>query len=104
MGRIITETEPELVGTQYHYDEMEDKLTVRRVQDVEPIVERNKALANDAPTTWQRDMHHVASIPLVIIEKVKNEQGIDLLKDAVAMKRFLNDPDNAFLRTKRGRV
>jgi hypothetical protein len=46
----------------------------------------------------------VASIPLVIIEKYKNEKGIDLMKDKAAMKRFLNDPDNKFLRVKPGKI
>jgi hypothetical protein len=94
----------DFVGTKFHYDEMEDKLTVERVQDVEPIIEYNKALANDAPTNWRGDMHRVASIPFVIIEKHKNETGVDLMKDEVALRRFLNDPDNRMFRTKLGRL
>lgn len=92
------------VATKFHYDEAEDRLIVERIQDVESIVEHNKQLANDAPTNWRGDMHHIASIPLVIIEKVKNETGVDLLKDQAALRRFLNDPDNKFFRTKLGRV
>ncbi len=92
------------VATKFHYDEQADRLYVERIQDVEPILNRNKALRNEASTNWQGDFHHVASIPLVIIEKVKNETGVDLLKDKAAMKRFLNDPDNKFLRTKPGRI
>jgi hypothetical protein len=92
------------VLTNFHYDELDDKLTIERVQDVEPYIERNKRLANHAPANWRGEFHHVASIPLVVIEKVKKETGMDLLKDREAMKRFLNDPDNKYFRTKLGTV
>jgi len=94
----------DLIDTRYHYDAVEDKLTVQRIQDVEPIIEANKRAANDASSNWRGDMHHVASIPLVVLEHYRNRLGIDLLKDGAALKRFLNDPENAFMRTKRGRI
>jgi hypothetical protein len=94
----------EPVQTRVHYEEDGDRLIIQRIQDVEPILEANKAKANDARTDWKGEFHHVASIPLVIIEKYKNEKGIDLMKDKAAMKRFLNDPDNKFLRVKPGKI
>ena len=94
-----------MIQTIYHYNHTDDQLVVERVQDVAAIIEANKKAANDAPTGWAHsDFHHVASIPFVLVEKLKNEQGIDLLHDDAALKRFLNDPDNAFLRTKRGKI
>jgi hypothetical protein len=95
---------PDPVQTTVHYDEMEDQLIIKRSQDLEPILESNKRSLNDSPTNWKGEFHHVAAIPLVIIEKYKNEKGIDLMKDKAAMKRFLNDPDNKFFRTKPGKV
>lgn len=94
---------PEQVGTRFHYEESGDKLIVERVQDIEPILESNKQAANQAAATWGSDLNKVASIPFVIIEKYRN-QGIDLMRDPVAMKRFLNDPDNRYFRTKLGKV
>jgi hypothetical protein len=95
-----------MIETRLHYDEASDKLYVERIQDVEDIIVANKIAANNASSNWKGDMHLVASIPLVIIEKHKNETGIDLLKkgNEAHLKRFLNDPDNRFFRTKLGRV
>lgn len=94
----------EIVSTQFHYDQAEDRLIVKRTQDVESVIEMNKLEANTANTNWKGELHKVASIPMVIIEKYKNEKGVDLLNDSIAMKKFLNDPDNKFLRTKNGRL
>ena len=47
-------------------------LVVNRVQDVEPILERNKVLRGIAqPSDWGR---HVATIPNVILERWFNEE------------------------------
>jgi hypothetical protein len=100
----MTSIAPSPVLTRAHYEEDGDKLIVERVQDVEPILNDNKRALNNASSSWKGEFHHVASIPLVIIEKYKNEKGIDLLKDKAALKKFLNDPDNKFFRTKPGRI
>jgi hypothetical protein len=46
-------------------------------------------------------MHKVASIPMNVYFDLK-EKGI--LDDPAALKRWLNDSDNRFFRTKAGRV
>lgn len=76
-------------------------------QDVEPVLDRNKAMANhNDGYNAKRDMRRVASIPFALWLKVKSEQGIDLFdpdnKDALV--RILNDPDYAYLRTAPGRI
>lgn len=91
--------------TRFHYDEAQDRLVVQRTQDIEPILEENKLKANNADSNWTGEFHHVASIPCVIIEKVKNETGLDLMTcSREERNRFLNDPSNRFLRTKLGRL
>jgi hypothetical protein len=58
------------VHTLYHADG--STLTVQRVQDVEPILENNKALrAVEQRSDWGR---HVASVPNVVLEKWLNEE------------------------------
>lgn len=80
----------------------EGGFTIQRRQDVEPILERNKQLQNTPQKSdWGR---HIASIPLVFIEKWANEEGANLLKmgkDEAAkfLKRKLSDPDWRFLKT-----
>mgnify|MGYP006893822174 CR=1 FL=1 len=55
------------VVTNFHYDEMTDTSTISREQDVEAILENNKALQthNDGYSP-SREMKRVASIPMVI--------------------------------------
>jgi hypothetical protein len=58
------------VHTLYHLDG--SKITIERVQDVEPIIEHNKALQTiEQRSDWGR---HVASVPNVVLEKWLNEE------------------------------
>jgi hypothetical protein len=80
-------------------------LTVERVQDVEDIIERNKALQGEPQRSdWGR---HVATIPVIFLERWLNEEhgrGNTELRlftpefDAL-IKRKLRDPEWRFLRT-----
>lgn len=83
-----------------------DKLIIaEKVQDVEPILEHNKALQSiEQRSDWGR---HVASVPMVIIEKWLNEEyarGNTSLRflgpgfDAWYEKK-IKDPDNRAWRT-----
>jgi hypothetical protein len=91
------------VLTRIHYDRAERKVTFERVQDVEPILEANKALrAAPAATDWGR---LVADIPCVVIEKWLHEEGVNVLGlPADEFRRFiarkLDDPDWRHLRTR----
>lgn len=99
----------EFVDTRLHYDHDADRLVVERVQDVEPILDytaRLRAL-NPAGYSPSRDLKHVAEVPLVLVEKWANDAGMsvaDWLADPELMRRQLNDPANAFLRTGKGRL
>jgi len=88
-----------------HYEESEDKMYFETVQDVEPILEANKrAFDVDAKTHKSETMNHVARIPMVVIEAHYRKTGCDLMKDSKALMKFLNDPENRFLRTKPGKL
>lgn len=79
-------------------------VTVERVQDVEPIIERNKILQTiPQQSDWGR---HVASVPNVLLEKWLNEEnargnpvewGTEEFYSMV--ERKLQDPDYRYLRT-----
>lgn len=85
-----------------------DDFTIVRTQDVEAILDRNKALQNNGHNGWTtgRNFRHVADIPPVVAEKWLNDYGIDVLnKDhGPAVRRLLNDPDWAYLRTSGGKL
>ena len=88
------------------YDHVEDKIVHHSVQDINPLLELNKKEYNKdyihgGAETNEMGMRKVASIPLIVIEKWKQELGIDIMnKDHwPSIKRLLNDPENRFLRT-----
>lgn len=95
-------------GTKTEYHKEDGKLVINEVQDVEPVLEANKrAQANrcDYRPHAKGEMHKVASVPLVIVQKWLNE-GIDVFnKDHwPKVKAKLNDPEYRFLRTTPGRI
>lgn len=80
------------------------RITFERVQDCEPILQRNKELrALPQRADWGR---HIASIPNVIIEKWMREDGVNILGLSAEewgrfIRRKLDDPDWRHLRTDR---
>ncbi|BDC37915.1 hypothetical protein [Paraburkholderia terrae] len=87
----------------WHYDESSDTAVIETVQDHTAIVEANKASFNsvDERSRYNDGMHKVATIPLVILQDLK-QKGI--LNDPAALKRWLNDPENRYFRTRPGQV
>ena len=87
--------------SRIHLDADGDALTIEHVQDVEPILERNKALCGEAQSSdWGR---HIATIPNVVIVKWMNEEGADVLRMSgeefgAFIRRKLDDPDWRHLR------
>src|SRR3990167_5829843 len=86
----------------------QETFNVTRTQDVEKILDMNKADQNDPMFnngfTESGDMKHVARIPLVVFEQWAKKYGItkaDMYgpKGTEIIRKELNDPDNKFLRT-----
>jgi hypothetical protein len=60
-----------------HEDGGQKKLTIQRVQDVEPILKSNREQFNSASSSFAgSDMHKVASIPAVVLENACTVHGI----------------------------
>lgn len=94
--------------TTYSKPDGQGGLLIRSVQDVGPILERNKALqtANDGYNA-DRDIRRVATIPAIVRQYFVNQEGWDPGKPHLypeKMVQLLNDPDWAFLRTAPGRI
>lgn len=84
-----------------------DKFAIQSIADVEPLIERNKALLNDGDGySPSREWRRVASIPVAVINIWNKQYGCDVLakQNADLFKRLLNDPENAFLRTAPGTI
>ena len=72
--------------------------------DVAPLLDFNKALQNDDDYTKRGikdSWWHCASIPPIIIEKWKNELGVDVFNKhhMKAVKKLLNQPEYRYLKT-----
>jgi hypothetical protein len=107
MSKLLGIDRDEGVETRYH--KTSDGLVIERVQDVEPILEANKAQFNqhsDAPRRFgSKTMHKVATIPNVVIEQWMKE-GVNIFdrNHAEAVLRKINDPQYMYLRTRPGRL
>jgi hypothetical protein len=93
--------------TYFDYDHVSDTTLISREQDVKLLLDVNKKLQNDADYSKdgiKREWWHYASIPPIIIEKWRNEFGIDVFnKDhEKAVFRKLNDPEYRYLKTTSG--
>lgn len=84
----------------FYYDTETDEATITAEQDVDDVVEFNKAQFNEQHGRWG-EFTKVASLPLVVYHDLQ-KKGI--LDDRKAFKRWLNDPDNRFFRTRPGHV
>jgi hypothetical protein len=88
--------------TRLLLDRNERKIVAVTTQDVEPILERNKALQNEPQRSGS--FRHIGTIPNVILVKWMNEEGANVLRmSAHEFGRFirkkLDDPDWRHLRT-----
>lgn len=90
--------------TIHHFDEVTHVTTIEHRQDVQCVIDKNKALHN---TDYQRsgikrEWVHAATIPEIIQIKWKKEHGIE---DVYAeeywpkIKALLNSPDYRYLKT-----
>jgi hypothetical protein len=81
-------------------------VTEKRTQDVAPILDSNGRLANSGDNySKSRDLQHVASIPLIVVEQWLKE-GVDVFNPdhERAVMRRLNDGGYLKLRTGGGRL
>lgn len=102
-GKRLFDYDPETGTTKWwHYDADKDEATIETVFEVGDLIEQNKKLYADTDErTRYGEWSRVASIPMALFYRLKNQGIID---DPAAMKRWLNDPDNRFFRTRPGRV
>lgn len=88
------------IKTYYDYDEHTDEAIITKEQDVSAIIDQNKREFNAAPERWG-EWTKVGTIPLSVYYELER-QGIT--KDQERMKKWLNDPDNRYFRTRPGTV
>ena len=99
-------------GITEHYAKVDGKNVIKTTQDTDAITDEAKSKLANSQTNWKGDFHHVASIPLVVIQqwreelKVKGVSNPDPL--AKENKNFfiakINSSDFSSFRTKAGRI
>jgi hypothetical protein len=93
-----------MIATRF-VEDSDGSLIVHREADVEPLLELNKALAASGDGySPSRELRRAATVPNIIIEKWKNEHGIDLSNPDHMPKvlELLDSNEYAFLRTAPG--
>ena len=88
------------IKSVWRYDDATDTAFIEKRQDVTEIIDNNKRQFNEDHGRYG-EWNKVASIPLNVYYDLKQKGIVD---DPVAMKKWLNDPDNRFFRTRPGRV
>ena len=94
-----------LGGSDGVWDYVTEEGVLSRLQDVTEIIRQNKAEQNAQKCGFQKApvFRKVASIPVAVVD-IAAAQGLDILNDPEAMRKFLNDPDNRAFRTTLERV
>ena len=87
----------------WHYNEDTDEATIQTTQDLTAVIEANKRdfAVTDNKANWKGEWHHVASIPESVYFQLKAEGKLD---DQAYMKKWLNDSDNQYFRTRAGKI
>jgi len=92
---------------EFWYDDHTRRVTIRRLQDVEATLARNRRVYSQAGKVGYGDsegLHHVAHIPFSIIEKWLTE-GFNWYKSTdKERKAKLNHPDNRHLLVRPGKL
>jgi len=98
MSRIVDRSGG--VVTEYHYQPHTNQFHINHVQDVEPILEANKRLANE-PRKDAGHWRHLAEIPLVVWWTWQRE---GVTRDKTAIRKKLDDPEWRYLKSSRKRL
>ena len=103
-ARLLSHDRFSGITRTFHYDEMTKQSTIKVVQDVHEHLQDNTKMRNAQAKGWKGSFHHVARVPLVIIEQWWKELGSDPLskENKQWLIARLNSRDWCKLRTKEG--
>ena len=103
MGKTIFDKDEHTTTT---FEESADSFTLTRHQDAQPILDQNARERNANSNANANSVvgRKVASIPLVVWQNWMQATNGEIQKDPKLLAKYLNDPDNAFLRTHNSRI
>lgn len=106
MSGLILDITPGGKVTTMHNLLADEKTVLAVSQDVTDVMERCAVLRAAEETRGMRKastFRQIAEIPTALAE-ILAAQGMDIINDEEALRKFLNDPVFAAFRTSRGRV
>lgn len=94
-----------MTGVSSEFESTADGFQVNYTQDVESILEANKAKFNATPMRSEHtasEFWHAADIPIVVQMKWLTEHGVDIYNPdhTPGIIRMLNDPDYRYLKVR----
>lgn len=117
MKRLLEYDAETATATYHHYDDLTKETTIETVQSVDGLLKRNKELRDQggkghlnalAKRGIKASWMHAATVPNIIIHKWMAEEGINFFSpdpdQQKAVRRKLNSPEYAYLRTGTGRL
>lgn len=108
MAKRLLSHDPLTGVSQYYHDHGDGNgFDIETTQDVESVLSENKGIRNEDTGRYGDGMHKVASIPMVKVHELMKDGVIGMngeVVDPARLRRFLNDPDNRYFRTKEGTV
>ncbi len=91
-----------MTDTTQFIDHADGSLTVYREQDVEPILKANaEQRALEAKGSKRGDFHQVMRVPMIVIEKICNDHGLNFFdkEDAKRILQILKGNEFKYFRT-----
>jgi len=108
MKKLISADPLTGISTYFVDDPSSSKFHIETVQDIEPVLEMNRVRMTDGSNGWtpSKDMKHVASVPMIVLQIWANEAGVAMNDPAFGevVKRKLNDADFSKMRTSEGDI
>ena len=100
--RLFSTDAEQGITRYFHFDDETGQATIQTQQDVSAIIEENKQeyAQVDERARWG-EWSRVASIPMSIYFQLKAEGKLD---DQEYRKKWLNDSDNQYFRTRAGKI
>ena len=96
------------IKTIYHYDALENRDVIERVQDCEPVVAEVAELKHRTDGRGDTSLgYHVGRIPGIVIEQYLKEAGItfhEFCIDNTHIHRIINNPDYKRFRVFEGKI
>lgn len=99
LGRL--DDEDEAVRQEIWYDEQKDKLIIRDLEDVDPVLKMNRIERNAEHGKPFGDWKKIACIPGIVVNQLIKE---GIFYDQKRLRKWLNKSEFKNLRTKEGHI